>query len=137
MHSTVKLIEAAVPWLTPQAHAVLVNLALRNGHPGPANEFAVFAGFRNRFQLVRLLQREALPNLEELAGWVRIIAVVHRWEASGTSLFRAAYDSGHDPRSLHKTIQRLTKRPWSEVRGLGSAWVVLQLLQRCEEIRAL
>lgn len=136
MHFAATLIEAAVPWITPEGHAIVVNLALRNGRPGPAKEFAVRAGLRNRWQVVRLLDREGLPRLEELAGWIRVLVLVLEWESSGTALSRAALTSGRDPRPLYETVRRLTKRPWSEVRELGSAWLILQLVRRCDEIKA-
>jgi hypothetical protein len=110
---------------------VLTALVKRHGYPGPADLFAVSVGIRNRYQLGRILHREGLPCLEELAAWIRLLNWVTAWEASGVPLSRSALSSLRDPSPMFRLVERLTGQTWTQVRSRGSEWVFLQLLERC------
>ncbi|MBA2459517.1 MAG: hypothetical protein H0V43_11280 [Gemmatimonadales bacterium] len=47
-------------------------------------------------------------------------------------LSRAALRAGKDPRVCYRTVQRLTARPWSEVRTRGSAWLLMEFAAAVE-----
>src|SRR5262249_40570483 len=79
----------------------------------------------------RLLKREGLPSLEDLAGWVSVLNWVLGWEQRGTSLFEQALTSNRDPATCYRLVKRITGATWITVRNHGSAWVVLQLRDRC------
>lgn len=136
MHSTAKLLEAAVPWLTLEGRAVVTTLAMLQGRPGSAQQFARNVGLRNRFQLNRLLHREGLPCLEELSAWIRTLILVIGWEESRTALSSAALRSARDPSTDYKMVERLTGCRWTEVRERGSTWVLLQLVDRCKVLQS-
>jgi hypothetical protein len=120
-----------MPWVSTVGRSVLMALVKRHGYPGPADSFAASIGVRNRYQLSRILQRDGLPCLEELAGWVRLLTWVTSWETSGVPLSRSALSSLRDPSPMFRLVERLTGHTWTQVRSLGSDWVFLQLLERC------
>ena len=124
-------VQVGMPWLSAGCHHVMASLVHRGGYPGSADGFAASAGFRNRYQLSRILQREGLPSLEELAGWIRLLTWVAAWEASRVPLSQAALRSLRDPAPMFRLVERLTGRTWTEVRALGADWVFLRLLDRC------
>jgi hypothetical protein len=124
-------LRAAMPWLSAPGLRVLEQLVARHGYPGPAHEFAVCVGMRNRFQLARVLEHEGLPVLEELAGWIRVLLWLGDWEATGTSLSRAALQEVRDPAVCYRTVERVTGLAWSQVRARGFNWVLLTLVHRC------
>lgn len=106
-------------------------LVAQKGYSGPAHQFALTVGMRSRFQLARVLEREGLPALEELAAWIRVLLWVAHWEASGTSLSRRALSEIRDPAVCYRTVERVTGVPWSKVRVRGFDWVLLTLVARC------
>ena len=125
------LLNVGMPWISTVGRNVLAALVKRHGYPGPADLFAASVGIRNRYQLGRILQREGLPCLEELAGWIRLLNWVTSWENSGVPLSRSALSSLRDPSPMFRLVERLTGQTWTQVRSLGSEWVFLQLLERC------
>jgi hypothetical protein len=135
MHFASTLLQTGLHWLSPQGHAVVQHLIRTQGYPGPANQTASALGLRNRFQLSRLLEREGLPCLEDLAGWVRVMLWVLDWESTGVSLSRSALGSVRDPAACYRTVERVTGLGWNRVRSLGSSWVLLALLESCRADR--
>lgn len=125
------LLDVGMPWISTVGRNVLMALVKRHGYPGPADSFAASVGIRNRYQLSRILQREGLPCLEELAGWIRLLTWVTSWETSGVPLSRSALSSLRDPSPMFRLVERLTGQTWTQVRSLGSQWVFLRLLERC------
>lgn len=106
-------------------------LAAKRGYPGPAAAFAASVGLRSRFQLVRILERNGLPSLEKLAGWIRLYIAVLEWERERMPLSRSALRSLRDPSPMSRSIRKLTGCTWSQVRDLGSDWVFMKLLESC------
>ncbi len=106
-------------------------LVVSQGYPGSAHEMALAVGLKNRFQLGRLLCREGLPCLEDLAGWIRVMLWVLEWENSRRSLSQAALGSVRDPATCYRTVERVTGLGWNQVRDLGSTWVLLTLVECC------
>jgi hypothetical protein len=126
-----KIALAALHWLSPQGHAIVQHIIARQGYPGPANDTAYAIGLRNRFQLSRLLDREGLPCLEDLAGWVRVMLWVLEWESTGVSLSQSALGAVRDPAACYRTVERVTGIGWNRVRTFGSSWVLLALVEHC------
>ena len=131
MHFASTLLQTALHWLSPQGHAVIQLLVTTRGYAGSAHQIALAVGLRNRFQLSRLLDREGLPSLENLAGWIRVMIWVIEWETSRTSLSQSALEAIRDPAPCYRTVERITGLGWNRVRTLGSAWVVLSLMDCC------
>jgi len=125
------LLQATLYWVSPAARAVLDALAECAGEFGSASFFAARLSFRDRHQLARVLAREALPSLEELAAWVRTLSWLLQWERSRTALCRLAIDAGVDPAACYRTVKRLTGVNWNAVRARGLPWLLGQLVDRC------
>jgi hypothetical protein len=126
------LLDVAMPWLSPASRSVLKRLVAQKGYPGPAHQFALTVGMTSRFQLRRVLEREGLPALGELAAWVRVLIWVADWELSGTSLSRGALSEIRDPAVSYRTVERITGAAWSKVRVRGFDWVLLNMVARCQ-----
>ncbi len=131
MDRVVLFLGVEMPWLRSVVRGVVAELVVRRGYPGRANVFAVAVGLRDRYHLARLLHREGLPSLEELAAWIRLITWVAAWEERRMPLSAAALASLRDPSPMFRLVDRLTGRAWTEVRSLGSDWVLLRMLERC------
>jgi hypothetical protein len=131
MHIAAPLLQTALHWLSPQGRAVVEHLILTQGYPSSASQLALAVGLRNRFQLSRLLEREGLPCLEDLAGWIRVMLWVSDWESRGVSLSQSALGAIRDPAACYRTVERVTGHRWNRVRSLGSTWVLLELVQCC------
>ncbi len=131
MESTSLLICAALEWISPKVRMLIDVLIERDGRLEDAEDVALAAGFRNRYQLRRQLEREGLPNLEILAAWIRLLLWLREWERHGTRLSRGAYDKDETPRVRTRTVRELTGMTWPEVTALGTAWAVLELRRRC------
>jgi hypothetical protein len=131
MHFASTLLQTALHWLSPQGHAVVQRLIAKEGHTGSAHEMAVAVGLKNRFQLSRLLEREGLPCLQDLAAWIRVMLWTLEWETTQTSLSQSALGSVRDPATYYRTVERVTGLNWNLVRTLGSDWVLLGLVESC------
>jgi len=125
--TTQRLIEAVLPRWAPTARTVVAKLIAGHGTYGSALAVSRALGFRNRHQLSRALAREGVPALEDLAGWVKTILWTAEWELHHRALSNAALHDAADPAIRYRTVERMTGRVWSEVRRLGTAWLVLQL----------
>jgi hypothetical protein len=131
MHFASTLLQTALHWLSPQGHALIQLLVVSGGYPGTARDLALAVGLKNRFQLSRLLDRESLPSLENLAGWIRVMLWVSEWEGSQVSLSHSALGAIRDPATCYRTVERVTGLGWSRVRALGSDWVLLAFVESC------
>jgi hypothetical protein len=118
-------------WLAPATRAALEALVECNGRVLPARILAARAGLASRHQLARLFHREGLPSMDELSAWVHLLTWTMAWESERRSLCRSALRSGRDPAVCYRVVRRLTGLPWSEVRALGTAWLILRLLECC------
>jgi hypothetical protein len=124
---TQRLIDAVLPGSASTARKVAAKLIAGRGTFGSALAFSRSLGFRNRHQLSRALAREGVPALEGLAGWVKTILWTAEWELHHRALSNAALRDAADPAIRYRTVERVTGRAWSEVRQLGTAWLILQL----------
>jgi hypothetical protein len=134
MHIAATLLQTALHWLSPQGHAVVQQLILTQGYPSSASQLALAVGLRNRYQLSRLLEREGLPCLEDLAGWIRVILWVSDWESKRVSLSQSALGAIRDPAACYRTVERVTGHSWNRVRSLGSTWVLVELVDCCNRV---
>ena len=87
-------------------------------------------GLRNRFELARLMKREGLPPLHELAAWATVLSWVETSERTHYSLCRLAFRCRKDPAVCYRTVKRITGLGWREVRGHGSEWLMRQFAAR-------
>ena len=120
----VRTIRAYRPDLSVFSRAVVEAALLAGGSIGTAREVAPHLGFRNRFELARLLKRERLPPLHDLAGWASVLAWLERAECSGCSLCHIAFRERKDPATCYRTVKRITGLRWRQLRMRGSAWAV-------------
>ncbi len=125
------LLSGTLYWVSLPTRAVLEALVACDGVFGRARFFAARLGFRDRHHLARVLAREGLPPLEELAAWIRLARWVLHWERDGTALSELALAEGADPAVWYRTVMRLTGAKWSDVRARGLAWVLDQLRNQC------
>jgi YVTN family beta-propeller protein len=115
---TAKL-HAALPWVSPQARAILTSLAACNGGIGSAEHLARVVALRNRFRLARLLRRDGLPPVGELAAWTRVLYWLHQAEADESPLARLALADGLDPATASRLVKRVLGITWTMARGRG------------------
>ncbi len=123
------VIRAAHPGMSFRTRAVVEAILLSEGSIGSARAVARSLGLRNRFELARLLRREGLPPLHRLAAWATILSWVSAAERDGLSLCHQAFRSERYPGACYRLVKEVTQLRWGEVRALGSAWVVRQLLE--------
>jgi len=121
----------ALPWLSPQGHAILGALIACEGRIGTAERFAHSAGFRSCHQVARLLDREGLPPIKELSAWIYTLARLLAWEASRISLCRSALWLAEDPGNCYRRVQHLCGVRWSEARAMGFDHMLVRFVQRC------
>ncbi|SRR6266480_1763250 len=131
VQSLAVLLQGTLHWTSSSGRAVLDALAACGGVYGTAQFFAARLGLRDRHQLARVLTREGLPPLEELAAWVRAIAWVMHSEQYRTPLYRLAKHAQLDPATCYRSVRRLTGANWGDVRERGVAWMLQQLRDRC------
>ncbi len=133
MQSLAVLLRGTLHWTSSLGGAVLDALAECGGVYGTSQFFAARLGLRDRHQLARILNREGLPPLEELAAWVRAIAWVMHSDQYRTPLYRLAKHAHLDPATCYRSVRRLTGANWGDVRDRGVAWMLQQLRERCRK----
>ena len=84
-----------------------------------AKRVAIQAGYRSAAGLTRALGRHGFPAPSKLAAWIRVLHWIQAWEDSKSPLVRQAWHQGIDPSVCHRTIRRVTRMSWSEIRELG------------------
>lgn len=124
------LLQSSLPGLSVRARAILEAQLLSRGSIGTAGEVAPHLGLRNRFELARLLKREGLPPLNDLAAWASVMAWVEGSERTGCSLCQLAFWARRDPAVCYRTVKRITGLTWHEVKRKGIDWVVKRFLTR-------
>src|SRR5438105_9792466 len=130
------LLHTALPRLTARARAVVSALGACNGEAPPAGELAAMVGMHSRYQLARLLRREGLPPLEELAAWARVLYWMHEAASRHGSLRDLARRAGVDTATAYRVVRRVTGRRWSELQRTGLAPALRQFRDRCTLLRA-
>ncbi|MDP3909338.1 MAG: hypothetical protein Q8Q14_03015 [Gemmatimonadales bacterium] len=113
--------------LSPASRTLLHLLGSSTPQVGPAGHAAKRLGLSSRFGLARLLKREGIPPLHRLSGWFDVLRWVRAGEQDAVSLCRVAFVSHRDPAACYRLVKRVTGRPWSEVRTLGSDWVTARI----------
>jgi hypothetical protein len=129
-----RLLLAALPLRSPDSVRLVEALASSGGRVHDAHRFAAAVGMRSRYRVARVLRREGLPQLEELASWVRLLRWLVLWRSGTGSLSRMALDDGLETSVCCRTIRRLTGATWTEARARGSEWAVILLLERCRSL---
>jgi YVTN family beta-propeller protein len=125
------LFQTVLPELSAGARAIINALTSCNGAYWSAGYVATMTGLRNRHQLARVLRREGLPPLVELAGWARTIYWLLQAEATGASLRQVANRANVPTATAYRLVRRVTGMPWSALQRAGLSAVLLQLQDRC------
>jgi hypothetical protein len=110
---------------------VVEAVLLSGGSIGTAQQVARNLGLPNRFQLARMLKREGLPPLHELAGWASVLAWVDRVERTGCSLCQLAFRARKDPAACYRTVRRVTGERWQVIKVQGLAGVSERFVASC------
>jgi hypothetical protein len=129
-----RLLLAALPLTSPESVRLVEALARSGGHLQDARRFAADLQMGSRYRVARVLRRECLPQLEELAAWVRVMRWLVLWEAGCGSLSRMALDDGLEMSVCCRTVRRLTGATWTQARARGPEWAILLLSQRCRSL---
>lgn len=124
------LLQTALPELSSASRAVVSTLGCLNGNVTSAREMAAWVGLRDRYQLARVLRRDGLPPLEQLAGWTRVLYWMLEAESSGASLRQLAQRERVDPAVAYRLVQRVTGLPWSQAQRAGVPVALLRLRER-------
>jgi hypothetical protein len=128
-------LRVVLPRLSVQARAIVDALLLSGGSIGSATRVAERLGLPSRFALGRMLRRQGLPGLRELAAWVSLLDWVILTEHSQAPLFAIATHARRNPAVCYRTVKRLTGLTWAQLKGRGSRWVLRQFIARCRAIR--
>jgi hypothetical protein len=129
-----RLLLAALPLRSPDTARVVEALSASGGLLDDTQRFALSLEMGSRYRVARALRRESLPQVEELAAWVRLIGWLARWEANPGSLSRMALDDGLETSVCCRTVRRLTGATWTQARARGPEWALLLLSDRCREL---
>jgi hypothetical protein len=117
--------------VSPAAGTVITRIAASEGHFVSSTELAASLGLRDRHALRRRLREEGLPNYGQLAGWIRVLIWLTRYEERGLSLCEQASTTGCEPRSYYRTVRTVTGCTWREILSRGSMWMALKLAEQC------
>jgi hypothetical protein len=128
-------LHAVLPHLSRGARVIVDVIRLRQGKVGSTVLAAQLFGLPSRFALARLLRREGLPGLHELAAWISVLGWVVAAERSRVSLFVIASHSGRSPPVCYRTVRRLTGLTWAQLVARGSPWVLRLFIDRCQMLR--
>jgi hypothetical protein len=132
-----RLLLAALPLSSSESVRLVEALARSGGLVHDAQRFATDIGMGSRYRVARVLRREGLPQLEELAAWVRVMRWLVLWQSRSGSLSRMALDDGLETSVCCRTIRRLTGVTWTEARERGPEWAVILLVERCRSLARL
>lgn len=124
------LLETALGELSPTGRAVVSTLGCRNGVAPCASDVASWVGLRDRYQLARILKRDGLPPLTQLAGWIRVFYWMLEAESSDRALLELARREHVDPADAYRLVRRVTGLRWSQARQLGVPGLLSRLLAR-------
>lgn len=120
----------------PRLRDVVLAIARGHGRPGNMDAMAHRVGFTNRYELARFLQRQGMPVYTELAGWVRVLGWLLALKNEKTSLASVALEEERNPAEYYRTVRRVVRSPWSEVKRRGSVWLGERFSQRIDECAA-
>ena len=124
----------AFPHLSFRTRSILDALLLTSAGIGSAGKVAPLVGLPSRFALGRMMRREGLPGLRELADWVSVLEWVSAAERTEASLFTLATRSHKSPAVAYRVVKRLTGLTWVELKGRGWPWALRLFVGRCRAI---
>jgi hypothetical protein len=124
----------AFPHLTFRTRAILDALLLTSAGIGSAGRVARLVGLPSRFALGRMMRREGLPGLRELADWVSVLEWVSAAERTKASLFALATRSHKSPAVAYRVVKRLTGLTWAQLKARGSPWLLRLFVGRCQAL---
>ncbi|MGH9891352.1 MAG: hypothetical protein ACREA0_05095 [bacterium] len=131
-----RVLKVALPRLSVRGQTILDAVRLAGGTIGSTAMVARRLGLANRFALARMMQREGLPGLRELAAWVGLLGWVAVAERSGMPLFAIAVRSHKSPAVCYRTVRRLTGLTWMQLRERGWEWLLGRFLRRCRVVQS-
>jgi hypothetical protein len=105
-------------------------LAQKGGQFDRVGEVAEQAGFRDRDQLHQLLAERDLPPLTALARLVRVLNWTLETEDKSLTLATLAREDGRYLAHYSRDVRKALGVSWSELRELGSDWLVEQIADR-------
>ena len=126
-----RLLLAVLPLRSAESLRLVEALVRSGGLVHDARRFAIDLEMGSRYRVARILRREGLPQLEELAGWVRLLRWLTIWQSGAGSLSRMALDDGLELSACCRTVRRLTGVTWTEARERGPEWAMILLAERC------
>jgi hypothetical protein len=129
-------LQMLLPHLSLEAHQIVAAVADKAGVIGNASNLARELGAPNRHYIARLLQREGLPRIEELCGWISVLDLLYHYEQSHASLYQLALRSTRHPPTCYRTIKRIIGKTWVEARSEGFHIALIGFLRRCAELRS-
>jgi hypothetical protein len=129
-----RLLLAALPLKSSQSIRLIEALVESGGLLRDAQGFAIGIEMGSRFRVARVLRRESLPQLEELAAWVRVLRWLVLGQLRGGSLSQIALDDRLETSVCCRTIRRVTGATWTEARERGPEWALVLLIERCRSL---
>ena len=93
MSALAEQLHTLLPHLSHAGHQVLAAVANQAGLIGGVNRLLPRLGLQSRHCLARLLQREGLPPIEELCGWMTVLFLLYNHEQTHMSLYQLALQS--------------------------------------------
>src|SRR3989442_8123683 len=125
------ILHRCLPHVSDRTRIIIDAAILNRGRIGTARHVAVHLGLPSRFALARLLKRDGLPPLKDLAAWVSVLVWVDSANCGGRSLCQLAFRARKDPGFCYRTVRRITGHTWGEIRLRGLAWVLKLFLAHC------
>jgi len=129
-------LQMLLPQLSLEARQIVAAVADKAGMIGNASDLARELGAPNRHHIARVLQREGLPPIEELCGWISVLDLLYHYEESHASLYQLALRSTRHPPTCYRTIKRIIGKTWAEARSEGFHIALIRFLRRCAELRS-
>lgn len=126
------LLSAALPLRSAESRLIVRSLVESGGRVTAADAFARLVRMGSRYRVARVLRREALPQLEELAAWVRVLRWILLTRDGPVALERIAMTEGLEPSVCCRTVRRLTRATWTEAKARGPEWLLTALVARCD-----
>ena len=135
MSALAEQLHTLLPHLSHAGHQVLAAVANQAGLIGGVNRLLPQLGLQSRHCLARLLQREGLPPIEELCGWMTVLFLLYNHEQTHTSLYQLALENRRHPPTCYRTIKRITGKTWGQAVSEGFHFALISFLQRCGDLR--
>ena len=127
-------LHSALPHLSFRMRAIFDAMLLAHGAIGSSARVAHRVGLSNRFALSRIMRREGLPALHELAAWISVLEWTTAAARRRTSLFELATRSHRSPAATYRLVKRLTGLTWVQLQARGASWVLRLFVHRCQAI---